>query len=121
MPGLPGPLAHLLISANGAIAQTAPMNHVASHVGMSAPWQGVKVTNSNAIGVELIHTGDYHNDPYPAIQLQATTAVVQALIRAYGISTVVGHDEIAVPVGRKTDPGPDVAADIRRRLELPAG
>jgi len=119
-PGLQGPLAHLLISASGAIAQTAPMNHVASHVGISVPWQGMQVKNSNAIGVEMIHTGDYQNEPYPANQLRATTAVVQALMHAYDISTVVGHNEIA-PAGRKTDPGPGVAAEIRRRLGLSAG
>ncbi|MDB5792636.1 MAG: peptidoglycan-binding protein [Massilia sp.] len=120
-PNLPGPLAHLLISTNGAIAQTAPMNHVASHVGISAPWHGIKITNSNAIGVELIHTGNYQEDPYPEIQLQATIAVVKALMQAYGISTIVGHNEIAAPAGRKADPGPGVAADIRRRLGLAEG
>ena len=115
---LPGPLAHLLISADGAIAQTAPMNKVASHVGMSSPWHGAQVLNSNSIGIELIHTGDYQNSPYPESQLEATTAVVRALMRAYAISIVVGHNEVATPAGRKTDPGPGVAAGIRRRLGL---
>lgn len=116
-PDLAGPLAHLLISRNGAIAQTAPFNQRANHVGAGAPWHGVAVKNSNSIGIEMINTGNYAEDPYPETQIKATTAAISALMRAYGIRIVVGHNEVAPQ--RKTDPGPGVAAAFRQALGLP--
>lgn len=117
-PDLPGPLAHLLISKNGAIAQTAPFSAVAMHVGRSTPWHGVQIGNSNAIGIEMIHSGDYSSEAYPETQMKATAEVVRVLMRAYGIRTVVGHAEVAA--GRKVDPGPGVASSIRQAVGLPA-
>jgi N-acetylmuramoyl-L-alanine amidase len=43
-------------------------------------------------------------EPYPAEQVDAARQFVEALIAAYGIDEIVGHDDIA-PV-RKSDPGP---------------
>jgi N-acetyl-anhydromuramyl-L-alanine amidase AmpD len=68
----------------------------------------------------MINTGDYSHDPYPETQLKATVGAVAALMKAYGITTVVGHSEVASPAGRKTDPGPGVASEIRKAVGLPA-
>ena len=43
-------------------------------------------------------------EPYPAEQFESARQLVEALISAYGIKEIVGHDDIA-PV-RKSDPGP---------------
>ena len=43
-------------------------------------------------------------EPYPDEQFEAARGLVQALMAAYGINEIVGHDDIA-PV-RKSDPGP---------------
>ena len=43
-------------------------------------------------------------EPYPDEQFEAARKTVEALIAAYGINEIVGHDDIA-PV-RKSDPGP---------------
>jgi len=49
-------------------------------------------------------TGAIGWEPYPPEQFDAALLLVQALKAAYGITQVVGHDDIA-PV-RKSDPGP---------------
>lgn len=41
---------------------------------------------------------------YTEIQLQTAAEVVAALVKAYGIQEIIGHDDIAA--GRKWDPGP---------------
>ena len=43
-------------------------------------------------------------EPYPEPQFGALVGVVRALVDAYGISEIVGHDDIAP--SRKWDPGP---------------
>lgn len=43
-------------------------------------------------------------EPYPDEQFEAARHLVEALMSAYGVNEVVGHDDIA-PV-RKSDPGP---------------
>jgi hypothetical protein len=117
-PELRGPLAHLVISRTGAIVQTAPFTRIAYHVGRSVPWHGREVTNRNAIGIELLHSGDYQAESYSRVQLQVAEAAIQALVRAYGLSTLVGHDEVASPPGRKTDPGTGVAGRMREAIGL---
>lgn len=41
---------------------------------------------------------------YPAAQIEAALGVAQAIVSAYGLKDVIGHEDIAP--GRKTDPGP---------------
>jgi len=43
---------------------------------------------------------------YPEAQLVALEEVVAALRAKYGDLPLAGHDEVAVPRGRKLDPGP---------------
>lgn len=49
-------------------------------------------------------------EPYPPAQIATAEAIAQALVSTYGITEIVGHDDIAP--GRKWDPGP--AFDKRR-------
>lgn len=49
---------------------------------------------------------------FPKHQVDTTVAVCEALIAKYpSIKFIVGHDEVALPVGRKIDPGP--ALDVQ--------
>jgi N-acetylmuramoyl-L-alanine amidase len=43
---------------------------------------------------------------YTQAQLSAAVAAAQAMHAAYGFTDILGHDDIAVPKGRKVDPGP---------------
>lgn len=43
-------------------------------------------------------------EPYPEVQILSATAVATALVTEYGITEIVGHDDISK--GRKWDPGP---------------
>lgn len=43
-------------------------------------------------------------EPFPAEQFEAARGLVEALMAEYGVSEIVGHDDIA-PI-RKSDPGP---------------
>ena len=67
------------------------------------PWQG----NTWAVGVEAEATG---RDPWPPVQYPATCAA-PALADHYDVphSRVLGHREIARPLGRKIDPNFDLA------------
>lgn len=70
---------------------------------------GTKV--SNVILAEHVNgnppgkpSGDIGWEAYPAKQIEAAVGIVQALVTAYGINEIVGHDDISK--GRKWDPGP---------------
>ena len=58
--------------------------------------------NGFSIGIENVGLGD----DWPEAQIQANIDVINALCEAYDIIDLVGHDEVAVPKGRKVDPGP---------------
>ncbi|MCW5893935.1 MAG: N-acetylmuramoyl-L-alanine amidase [bacterium] len=52
---------------------------------------------------------------YPAAQLAAALAAAEAVVQAYGLRDVLGHDEVAP--GRRSDPGPAFPmASVRARL-----
>lgn len=56
-------------------------------------------------------------EPYPEVQFRAAAQVVRALVDQYGITRIVGHDDISP--GRKWDPGP--AFDMTRFKALVFG
>jgi len=99
-----GVSAHLLISKAGQVWQLAPFNRRAWHAGKSY-YSGKGFTtsdvNSHSIGIELTGIGD----SFPNAQINALVNIVDALRAIYRIIDVVGHDFVAVPAGRKVDPG----------------
>jgi len=104
-----GVSAHLLISKAGQVWQLAPFNRRAWHAGKSY-YSGrgtgtqnftTSDVNSHSIGIELTGTGDN----FPNAQINALVDIVDALKMAYPIIDIVGHDFVAVPAGRKVDPG----------------
>lgn len=99
---LAGPLAQLGLARDGTWLVIAA--GLCWHAGVVfEAWQG----NPHAIGVEAEGTG---TDPWPDVQYDSYVAGVRALKDHYGVplSHVLGHKEVAKPLGRKNDPNFDM-------------
>jgi hypothetical protein len=107
----PGGKSENAVSAHYLIAQDGTINHLvensrrAWHAGVSFIPGLAGDVNSLSIGIEIENTNT-GIDPYPQPQLDATIELVQQLVLEFGISRqfVVRHADIALPVGRKSDP-----------------
>jgi N-acetylmuramoyl-L-alanine amidase len=93
--------AHLVIAKSGLVWQLLPFNVAGWHAGRSSYGSRANV-NGYSIGIENVGLGD----DWPDAQIEANIGVIKALCAAYDIVNLVGHDEVAVPEGRKVDPGP---------------
>ncbi len=93
--------AHLWIAKTGVIWQLLPFNIKAWHAGASE-YDGRKNCNDFSIGIENQGMGDN----WPEAQILANIGVIEALYDAYPIEDTVGHNDVATPPGRKSDPGP---------------
>ena len=97
--------AHFFIQREGEIIQFVSTLDRAWHAGVSS-FQGRENCNDYSIGIELEGCDTM---PFEAAQYAALTELIAILSAAYpGIvkERVVSHAEIALPAGRKTDPGP---------------
>lgn len=91
------------------VYRCVPEELKAWHAGTSALW-GRPDANAYSIGIELIDADDRPGDPYPPGQLSALLDLCEDICRrrsAILLSRVVGHQHIAMPPGRKPDPGRD--------------
>jgi N-acetyl-anhydromuramyl-L-alanine amidase AmpD len=91
--------AHLVIAKTGMVWPLMPFVRRAWHAGASS-WNGREDCNSWSIGIENVGLGD----AWPDDQEEANRLIVAALTAHYGITEVVGHEDVAP--GRKVDPGP---------------
>lgn len=94
--------AHLVVSKRGEVWQLLPFDVAAWHAGKSE-YNGEPGVNSFSIGIENVGIGDQ----WPAAQVEANRAIIEALCDAYEIEDIVGHEDVAIPPGRKPDPGPN--------------
>jgi LysM repeat protein len=96
--------AHYTIGKDGQIVQHVQDIHRAWHAGRSI-WKGREGCNDYAIGIELVNLND-GKDPYPEEQHQVNVALCAYLAHKYNIDLddIMGHLDIAIPPGRKTDP-----------------
>jgi N-acetyl-anhydromuramyl-L-alanine amidase AmpD len=96
--------AHYTIGKDGRIAQHVRDQDRAWHAGKSE-WKGTPNVNNYSIGIELVNLNN-GQDPYPEEQHQANLKLCAYLCRKYSIKPedIMGHLDIAVPQGRKTDP-----------------
>jgi LysM repeat protein len=96
--------AHYTIGKDGEIVQHVQDMHRAWHAGRSV-WKGRESVNDFGIGIEMVNLNDGH-DPYPETQHQAAVALCAWLCDKYSISVddIMGHVDIAIPPGRKSDP-----------------
>lgn len=92
--------AHFFIRRNGEIVQFVSCHRRAWHAGVSL-WQGRARCNDFSIGIEL-EGSDFV--PFADAQYTSLRYLTRRLQRAYPISDIAGHSDIAP--GRKTDPGP---------------
>ncbi len=96
--------AHYVVGKDGKIVQMVRDRHRAWHAGKSE-WRGKPDLNSWTLGIEMVNLND-GLDPYPQVQYRAVLALCRYLLGRYDISVdnVVGHYQVAIPAGRKTDP-----------------
>jgi hypothetical protein len=93
-PDLTGRLAQLVLGRSGTWYVVAA--ELCYHTGATfEPWQG----NTRAVGIEAEATG---RDPWPPVQYAGYVRGARALADHYGVpySRVLGHREIARPLGR---------------------
>ncbi len=90
--------AHLIITKEGVVWQLLPLNVCGWHAGVSS-YDGRTGVNSFSIGIENQGLGD----EWPETQVKANIDVIKAICRAYQITDIVGHCDVAP--GRKVDPG----------------
>ena len=93
---------HFLIRRDGELIQFASCARRAWHAGQSE-WRGRMRCNDFSIGVEVEGTDerDFEHSQYATLARLASV-----LLQKYPIKECVGHSDIAIPRGRKTDPGP---------------
>ena len=91
---------HFFIRRDGEIIQFVSCNLRAWHAGVSN-WKNRERCNDFSIGIEL-EGSDF--DAFADVQYVKLAELTQALMRAYPLEDVVGHELIAPD--RKTDPGP---------------
>jgi AmpD protein len=103
---------HFLIRRDGELIQFVPCLRRAWHAGQSE-WRGRSRCNDFSIGIELEGADD---QPFADSQYAMLAKLTGALLREYPIQDCVGHSDIAIPPGRKTDPGPHFDWARFRRL-----
>lgn len=113
--------AHYTVGKDGRIAQHVRDQNRAWHAGKST-WKNQPNVNNYSIGIELVNLNN-GQDPYPDEQHQANVQLCAYLCREHNIKPedIMGHLDIAVPKGRKTDPrGYDLErlrAEVKAALE----
>jgi AmpD protein len=91
---------HFFIARNGALWQFVACGDRAWHAGESA-YRGRSQCNDDSIGIEL---EGLEGSTFEAQQYETLAGLCAALLQAYPIAHIAGHEHIAA--GRKLDPGP---------------
>lgn len=102
--------AHYTVDKDGSVVQMVKDEFRAWHAGESQ-WQGEYDCNDFSLGIELVNLND-GVDPYPPAQYASLVELCRQLRHKHDIPVdrIVGHVDIAVPTGRKSDPrGLDLA------------
>ena len=91
---------HFFITRTGALWQFVACGDRAWHAGESS-YRGRGNCNDDSIGIEL---EGLEGGSFEAPQYETLTGLCAALLQAYPIAHIAGHEHIAA--GRKQDPGP---------------
>lgn len=115
---------HAIIGRDGSITQLVPDEKKAWHCGVSS-WGGVPNVNDFSIGICFSNWND-GKEPYTPAAILAGVDLVAGKMRHWNIppQNIVTHAAIALPKGRKTDPGPLFPLEgfmtaVRNRLSCP--
>ena len=92
---------HFLINRKGNITQYVSCLNRAWHAGKSR-WRNRHECNDFSIGIELEGTDTTRFTEKQYFNLAKLTKVLK---RKFAIREIVSHSEIALPIGRKSDPG----------------
>lgn len=94
--------AHFIVSKEGEIFQSVPIEQRAWHAGVSE-FDSVPDVNNYSVGIEIVNRDD-GTDPYTDVQYAAVARIVRQLRSRYTIpdERIVSHAQIAP--GRKFDP-----------------
>ena len=93
---------HFFIRRNGFTVQFVNTNDRAWHAGHSS-FNGKDNCNDFSIGIELEGVDDHI---FSEAQYNKLIKLVKCLSLNYPIENIVSHESIALPKGRKKDPGP---------------
>ncbi len=95
---------HYIVGKEGLVIQSVDEHDRAWHAGPSA-WRGKYNVNDFSIGIEVLNDGD-NKDPFTDLQYISLSRLVSYIMKKYDIplSRVIGHRDIAIPLGRKNDP-----------------
>ena len=101
-----GVSSHYVVDPNGTIYRPVAEEDKAWHAGVSSLW-GETDLNQRSIGIEIVDEND--SEPYPGSQWRCVIELTAEIARrrAIWLNRIVGHQHIAVPQGRKKDPGRD--------------
>jgi N-acetylmuramoyl-L-alanine amidase len=123
--------AHYVLGRDGKIVQMVPLDQAAWHAGVST-LGGVSAVNHFSIGIEIcnwgrltkkgdkfyvekgepyggptpVHADGAYWEPYTDAQFKSLARLTNELLAKYPIKHITGHSDIALPKGRKIDPGP---------------
>jgi N-acetylmuramoyl-L-alanine amidase len=100
--------AHYMVDRDGKIYQLVNDQKRAWHAG-KGELHGVPTdVNSRSIGIEIVNDGS-GKTPFTEAQMKAVTQLTGYLKQQYDVpmKNIVGHKDVAVPKGRKTDPAPN--------------
>ncbi|KFE63558.1 N-acetylmuramoyl-L-alanine amidase [Hyalangium minutum] len=97
--------AHYMVDRDGKIYQLVNDQKRAWHAG-KGELHGVPTdVNGRSIGIEIVNDGG-GKTPYTEAQMKSLTQLTGYLKQQYNVpmSNIVGHKDVAVPKGRKSDP-----------------
>lgn len=123
--------AHYVIGKDGQVVQMVALDRAAWHAGTSE-LAGTAGVNAFSIGIEIVnwgkltkkdgkfytYTGQLYRgsepvnvngaywEPFTDEQYKAVIRLTTALIDRYPLEHITGHSDVAIPKGRKIDPGP---------------
>lgn len=106
-PDVSGPLAQLVLARSGTYHVVAAGK--CWHAGKGA-WRGIVAGSTHFIGIEAENTGLDNDQPWPAVQMDAYSTGVAAILKHIGAQPefCIGHKEFAPR--RKIDPTFDMDA-----------
>ncbi len=107
--------AHFVVGKAGEVVQMVAVEKRAWHAGTSV-LEGQERVNDFSIGIELVNLNDGH-DPFTEAQYLAAAGILRLLRTRFTIpsSRIVSHAQVALPLGRKTDP---LGFDFTKLLSL---